>query len=149
MGCIVLVRCVLVLRCGLASACIRIPHHPNQHFEEKSNPPLNSRVQFSHYTSPKLWCSAAKILVHDITIPQTATLKTQATRYPHYYYRSRFWYPWLCTCPTNLKKAKTTNERPLPKLVIKVRQTGARNQGRSLRWLLDKWGRSESANGTT
>jgi len=42
MGCIVLVRCVLVLRCGLvvvvwypyagtsASACIQIPHHHSQ-----------------------------------------------------------------------------------------------------------------------
>jgi len=43
MGCIALVRCVLVLRCGFAgvvwypyagwssaSACIRIPHHPSK-----------------------------------------------------------------------------------------------------------------------
>ena len=41
MGCIALLRCVLVLRCGLAgvvwcgirmqaSACIQIPHHHNQ-----------------------------------------------------------------------------------------------------------------------
>ena len=39
MGCIAVVRCVLVLRCGLAglfgirmqaSACIRIPHHHRQ-----------------------------------------------------------------------------------------------------------------------
>jgi len=25
-----LVRCVLVLRCGSASACTRIPHHPRR-----------------------------------------------------------------------------------------------------------------------
>jgi len=30
MGCIALLRCVFVLRCGSASACIRIPHHPTQ-----------------------------------------------------------------------------------------------------------------------
>ena len=29
-GFIALVRYVLVLRCGLASACIRIPHHPSR-----------------------------------------------------------------------------------------------------------------------
>jgi len=34
-------------------------------------------------------------------------------------------------------------------LMIKLRQAGTRNQGRSLRWLSDMWGRMRSANGTT
>ena len=68
MGCIVLVRCVLVLRCGFAvvvwypyagcgtsdSACIRIPHHHSQnhnvtptHIEPEQYNPWNNSTNKS------------------------------------------------------------------------------------------------------